>query len=441
MCKNYKKIAFIWTILFVNSAFALSSSSFLISKTAINLFDYETAYTELLSTEKGLRKSELENHLLVSINLNYLEEAQKIALKLIEINEDHEEALLVILSYAKFNNDTHTFKKYSKNIKKYNLEMLNYIFFLPDGKIKTNTENSSSIFEIIQTSNENLVSKKVNYNYLLFYLSIANILDKNFHETNFYTAQIYQFLKNYSKAEYYYNKISNDHNLYIESQKNIAINKSKEGFFQLGEKKLLNLTNIYQDDFELKLALAELYRLKKKYEDAIFYYSQIIDNTNSSSDEIWHILYLRGICFERLDKWNLAEKDFIKSLEIIDYESADILNYLAYGWLERDINIDKAMKMLIKANKKEPNNHYILDSLAWAYYKKKDFKKAAELMEEVISIAPSEIISLDHLADIYLALNRKREAIFLWKQVLDIANPEDIILNDVKKKLEKNNAG
>ncbi len=441
MCKNYKKIAFIWTILFVNSAFALSSSSFLISKTAINLFDYETAYTELSSTDKDLRKSDLENQLLVSINLNYIEEAQKIALKLIEINDDHEEALLVILSYANSNNDTHTFKKYSKNIKKYNLEMLNYIFFLPDGKIKTNTENSRSIFEIIQTSNENLVSKKVNYNYLLFYLSIANILDKNFHETNFYTAQIYQFLKNYSKAEYYYNKISNDHSLYIESQKNIAINKSKAGFFQQGEKKLLSLTNIYQDDLELKLALAELYRLKKKYEDAIFYYSQIIDITNTSSDEIWNILYLRGICFERLDKWNLAEKDFIKSLELINYESADVLNYLAYGWLERDINIDKAMKMLIKANKNEPDNHYILDSLAWAYYKKKDFKKAAELMEEVISIAPSEIISLDHLADIYLALNRKREAIFLWKQVLDIANPEDIILNDVKKKLEINNAG
>ena len=137
----------------------------------------------------------------------------------------------------------------------------------------------------------------------------------------------------------------------------------------------------------------------------------------------------------------MAEKDFIKSLELINYESADVLNYLAYGWLERDINIDKAMKMLIKANKTEPDNHYILDSLAWAYYKKKEFKKAAELMEEVISLAPSEIISLDHLADIYLALNRKREAIYLWKQVLDIANPEDIILNDIKKKLEKNNAG
>ena len=40
--------------------------------------------------------------------------------------------------------------------------------------------------------------------------------------------------------------------------------------------------------------------------------------------------------------------------------------------------------MLIQANTLDPNSYYILDSLAWVYYKKKDYKKAAELMEEVI---------------------------------------------------------
>ena len=56
-------------------------------------------------------------------------------------------------------------------------------------------------------------------------------------------------------------------NIVPATSQNIAINKSKAGFFQQGEKKLLSLTHIYQDDLELKLALAELYRLKKKYED------------------------------------------------------------------------------------------------------------------------------------------------------------------------------
>ena len=62
-------------------------------------------------------------------------------------------------------------------------------------------------------------------------------------------------------------------------------------------------------------------------------------------------------------------------------------------------------------------------------------------MEKVITMAPGETISLDHLADIYLALERKREAIYLWKQVLELAKPEDIIIDKVRQKLKENNAG
>ena len=136
----------------------------------------------------------------------------------------------------------------------------------------------------------------------------------------------------------------------------------------------------------------------------------------------------------------MAEKDFLYSLEL-NSSSPNVLNYLAYGWLERDENIDLALEMLIDAYKAYPESYYILDSLAWAYYKKKQLVKAVELMEKVIEMAPSEAISLDHLADIYFALKRKREAIFFWKQALDLAMPEDMISENLIKKLEKYNAG
>jgi len=48
-------------------------------------------------------------------------------------------------------------------------------------------------------------------------------------------------------------------------------------------------------------------------------------------------------------------------------------------------------------------------------------------MEEVIDMVPGEAISLDHLGDIYYAMNRKREASFFWKQAKDLASPEDDI--------------
>ena len=72
--------------------------------------------------------------------------------------------------------------------------------------------------------------------------------------------------------------------------------------------------------------------------------------------------------------------------------------------------------MLKKAYEENPESHYILDSLAWAHFKKNNLQIASKLMEEVIIRAPGEAISLDHLGDIYFAMGRKREAFYMWKQ-------------------------
>ena len=104
------------------------------------------------------------------------------------------------------------------------------------------------------------------------------------------------------------------------------------------------------------------------------------------------------------------------------------------------MHIEKAFTMLSKAYSANPNSYYILDSLAWAYYKKNNLPKAAELMEKVIDMAPGEAISLDHLGDIYFAMNRKREAIYFWQQAKDLAEPEDEIIKNIIYKINKYNA-
>jgi tetratricopeptide (TPR) repeat protein len=247
-------------------------------------------------------------------------------------------------------------------------------------------------------------------------------------------------LKNYYKAENLYNKVHANHNLYIGSQKNIAINKSKLGFFKDGEQQLLKLINKDSNSYNLLVALADLYRVEKKYDKAVTYYSKVIDLQNNSFSELWRLLYLRGICFEKLSQWNLAEKDFLHSLKIKP-NSPQVLNYLAYGWLERDQKLNQAIEMLLKAYEANPQSYYILDSLGWGYYKKNELQKAVDLMEQVIILAPGEAISLDHLGDIYFAMKRKREAKYLWKQALDLTEPEEMIEDILKKKLDKLNSG
>ena len=97
--------------------------------------------------------------------------------------------------------------------------------------------------------------------------------------------------------------------------------------------------------------------------------------------------------------------------------------------------------MLEAAYSSNPESHYIIDSLAWAHYKKNNLDEAARLMEMVIDMAPGEAISLDHLGDIYYAMNRKREAIHLWQQAMELADPEDEIEENVQSKIDKFYAG
>ena len=438
MFKKSKNLIILVLYFVSNEVFALNSSSYLISNTAIKLYDYEIAYSEYSNSQIDYNEKDLQDQLLVLINLNLLNEANDVAKYLLDVNEINQEAWLVYLANAKLNNKLEPFDQYKNNVKP-SFKLIDYIFYNKDNQIKETENISQSILELIQasvTSDKN----KNSYDYVLFYLAIANLIDPNFYEGYFYSAQIYQSLKKYESAEKLYNKITRDHILYVDSQKNIAINNSKIGLFENAEKKLLQLVNLYPNELDLVFAIADLYRIEKKYEKGIEYYSKLINIYDASNEKYWRLLYLRGICFERLLKWNLAEKDFLKSLKI-NNESPQVLNYLAYGWLERNENLNTAMEMLQKAYKENSNSYFILDSLAWAYFKLKDFDKAAELMEEVIVMAPGEAISLDHLGDIYFAMNRKREAYFFWKQALDLATPLDAISDSLKKKINKNYEG
>ena len=48
-----------------------------------------------------------------------------------------------------------------------------------------------------------------------------------------------------------------------------------------------------------------------------------------NQDDLWNIFYMRGICYEQKDEWDLAEKDFLRSLEIKP-GTPNVLNYLDF---------------------------------------------------------------------------------------------------------------
>ena len=128
------------------------------------------------------------------------------------------------------------------------------------------------------------------------------------------------------------------------------------------------------------------------------------------------------------------EKDLIESLKIKPNQ-AHVMNYLAYSWIDKGINLDKGLEMLIKANTIKKDDGYIIDSLGWAYYAKKDYVKAKYFLQKAVELLPEDPIINDHYADSLWMLKKTIEARNIWSSVLKLDKAEQKLKDKISKKL------
>ena len=114
---------------------------------------------------------------------------------------------------------------------------------------------------------------------------------------------------------------------------------------------------------------------------------------------------------------------------------AQVLNYLAYSWVDMGQNIDEAFRMLKRAVDLTPRDGMIIDSLGWAYYRLGRYEDATRELEKAIELKPGDPVINDHLGDAYWQVGRKLEAKFQWRHAKD-SSPEPDDLVKIERKLE-----
>tara|TARA_B100001741_G_C16543781_1_gene595709 strand:+ start:36 stop:1721 length:1686 start_codon:yes stop_codon:yes gene_type:complete len=282
----------------------------------------------------------------------------------------------------------------------------------------------------------NLYSSQDKFKKSNFYLSLSNYSNPKFKfnlslvAENLYLNENYkkakEVLKNFDKNQdfYYWYRIKKEAQIISKTRnKNEALNYITSKF-----EKIKNPNNKFIFD------IANFYKNSKKYDEAIKYYSLIINNTDENSDLKSNLLYRRGASYERLKDYKNADKDLLNSLKI-NSNDAYVLNYLAYSWLERNYKIDEAIQMLEKAYARESNDPYIIDSIGWAYYLIDDFIKAEEFLKRAVELMPQDPIVNDHYGDILWKLDRKIQARYFWLTVLEMENVEKELINKINDKL------
>lgn len=191
---------------------------------------------------------------------------------------------------------------------------------------------------------------------------------------------------------------------------------------------------IQEDPTELEaiVSLGNILRSHKNFEEAEAAYSQAIGTLDTLEREHWILMYFRGICRERQDKWDAAEADFRKALELYPDQPL-VLNYLGYSLVDQGLKLDEALDMIKKAVELRPSDGYIVDSLGWVYYRLGRYDEAVKELERAIELRPSDPVINDHLGDAYWRVGRRNEARFQWNHARDL-EPED---DELPKILDK----
>lgn len=182
-------------------------------------------------------------------------------------------------------------------------------------------------------------------------------------------------------------------------------------------------------------ALGRARFFRQNWEEALPFYTDLVETlTEEELKANPEPLRLRGIIYERLDRWDEAEADFLR---VLDYapDDADTLNYLGYTWVDRGENLIRAFEMIERAVELEPDSGAITDSLGWAHYKLGQYQEAKTYLEKAVVLTPYSATIIDHLGDVYWRLGRKREATFQWQRALEY-DPSEEEVESIQAKLD-----
>lgn len=225
--------------------------------------------------------------------------------------------------------------------------------------------------------------------------------------------QILDAANQHAAANRYYANIPQNSPLRLVAAVRIAQNFEAMGNRPEAVKQLTNLVAANPTDLDALTVLAETQRVGKQYDDAAKSYTQALNLDKTGKPGNWVLYYERGIAYERGGKWDLAQPDFLKALQL-NPDQPQVLNYLGYTWVDKGENLDQALGMIQKAVKATPNDGFIVDSLGWAFYKLNRIDEAVSTLEQAVQLKPNDPQINDHLGDAYWQAGRKLEAHFQW---------------------------
>jgi len=166
---------------------------------------------------------------------------------------------------------------------------------------------------------------------------------------------------------------------------------------------------------------ASLLAKAKRDQDAFDLLDKAVKNLPNTPE----LVYDYALAAERVHKLDIMESELRKTIAAKpDFAAA--YNALGYSFADRNIKLDEAVTLIEKALTISPNDHYMLDSLGWAYYRKGKLDKAITYLEQAYQVNQDPEIAA-HLGEVLWQKGKHDEAKKIWTDALS-RNPDNEVL-------------
>ncbi len=299
--------------------------------------------------------------------------------------------------------------------------------------VRSATDGAAEVFLLVAGLLER--DGNVPARHALRYSRIAEYLNPESVDAMLLSADLLGELSRFELATESYNRVPRDHFSFTIAEIGRADALRQSGKIEAAVEVLEQLVEMRPEAPYVRIALGDTLRGFERYGSASEAYDAAVTLYEESGQEAhWRLYFVRGITHEREQRWELAEADFRKALDL-EPDHPDVLNYLGYSFLEMGANLNEALAMIEKAAAARPESYYIIDSLGWAHYRMGRYEEAVGSLERAVELEPADPIVNDHLGDAYWAVGRRFEAEFQWRRALSF-DPEEDDAQRIRRKLE-----
>lgn len=245
----------------------------------------------------------------------------------------------------------------------------------------------------------------------------------------YYLGVLYQEIGKTDQAMENYYKINSDSGLFKDAQIRIAHTYKLKGNISESKNVLNAAIKRKPDTAEFYQYLASIYEQDGDTLSAI----KVLEKAGKRFPSNEKIFFSIATLYDRLGEPDKAVSTMQKVLQV-NPDNANALNFIGYSYANRGINLIEAEDMLQQAVRLRPTDGFIIDSLAWLYFKKGDLDKTKFYLDKALALQPNEPTILKHVGELNLKQGSSKKALTYFNKALKVWKKRTVI--DEKEVLE-----